>query len=332
MPDLITNASAPAEPSSSESAAAGPRQRLNENPVGDAGDENDDHRARHGRPEPRKYRCTQPAPLLFTQDHHPLWLGDQYRGRSAFLIAGGPSFAALNQNLLDQPGILTMGLNNSARTFRPHLWVSVDSPDHFIRSIWLDPTIQKFTPICHTDKPIFDSDRWEFMDLQVGDCPNVVYFKRNEHFQAAQFLHEDCLNWGNHKRHGGGRSVLLPAIRILFILGIRRVYLLGVDFNMTEADRYHFEQSRSAGSISGNTSTYQLLNERFTQLRPYFEAEDFQVFNCNPQSRLTAFDHVPYEQAVDRVLEEFTRVEVARERTQGLYDTKTEQKKKGIGK
>ena len=35
--------------------------------------------------------------MLFTQDHHPLWLGDMYRGRSAFLIAGGPSFAALDQ-------------------------------------------------------------------------------------------------------------------------------------------------------------------------------------------------------------------------------------------
>jgi len=94
----------------------------------------------------------QPAPLLFTRDHHPLWLGDLYRGRSAFLIAGGPSFATLNHSLLRKPGVLTLGLNNSAKTFRPNLWVGVDEPDQFMRSVWLDPTILKFVPFGNASK------------------------------------------------------------------------------------------------------------------------------------------------------------------------------------
>jgi hypothetical protein len=80
----------------------------------------------------------------------------------------------------------------------------------------MDPTIMKFVPICHASKFIFNSDEWKFMDVRVGDCPNIVYYKRNEHFKAKQFLWEDCINWGNHKDHGGGRSVMLAAIRILF--------------------------------------------------------------------------------------------------------------------
>jgi len=313
------------------------RTRLREMPSAKAKNKHDDQIARWGRSRHEGYRkfkhnFLQPAPLLFTQDHHPLWLGDIYRGGAAFLIAGGPSFSALDHAKLRQPGVLTMGLNNSVKTFRPNLWVSVDSPDHFLRSIWLDPTIMKFVPICHASKFVFNSDEWKFMEIRVGDCPNVVYYKRNEHFQAKQYLWEDCLNWGNHKDHGGGRSVMLAALRILFILGIRRVYLLGADFKMDESTKYHFEQDRNKGSISGNNATYQKLNAWFSELRPHFEAQDFLVFNCNLESNLKSFDYLPFEQAVDLVREEFTCVDTANERTRGLYDTKREEKKSGIGK
>jgi hypothetical protein len=313
------------------------RKRLNESPIAEAKDKNDDRIARWGRSCHEGYRkfkhsFLQPAPILFTQDHHPLWLGDIYRGRSAFLIAGGPSFATLDHSKLRMPGILTMGLNNTPKTFRPNLWVSVDSPDHFLRSIWLDPTIMKFVPICHTAKFIFNSDKWKFMDLRVGDCPNVLYYKRNEHFKAKQYLWEDCINWGNHKNHGGGRSVMLAAIRILFILGIRRIYLLGVDFEMNESTKYHFEQNRTKNSINGSNSTYQLLNKWFKQLRPLFEKQNLLVYNCNPNSKLRAFNYIPYEEAIGTVLEEFDFVDVNNERTNGLYDVKTEDKKLGKGK
>jgi hypothetical protein len=313
------------------------RERINENPVADGKDENDDAIARWGRSRHEgftkfKRNFVQPAPLLFTQDHHPLWLGDIYRGWSAFLIGGGPSFGKLDHGQLRRPGILTMGLNNSVKTFRPNLWVAVDSPDHFLRSIWLDPTIMKFVPICHASKFIFDSDSWSFVDLRVGDCPNVVYFKRNEHFQAKQYLWEDCINWGDHKKYGGSRSVMLAAIRILFILGIRRLYLLGVDFKMDGNTKYHFEQDRNQGSIEGNNLTYMKLNERFAELRPYFEKEDMQIYNCNQDSNLRTFQFMPFEQALDFAHNDFRHVDVANERTNGLYETKTEEKETGKGK
>jgi isocitrate dehydrogenase kinase/phosphatase len=196
----------------------------------------------------------------------------------------------------------------------------------------LDPAIMKFTPICHARKFIFNSDTWQYMDLRVGDCPNVVYYKRNEHFKAKQYLWEDCLNWGNHKERGGSRSVMLVAIRLLFILGIRRVYLLGVDFTMDAKTTYHFKQSRARGSVSGNNDTYQKLNEWFQELRPLFEKEDYQIYNCNPHSRLTAFDHMPFAEACAQVREEFDKVEVDHERTEGLYSTSTEDKRAGKGK
>src|SRR5574343_1479552 len=98
-------------------------------------------RSRHEGYRKFKHSFIMPAPMFFTQDHHPLPLMDTYRGRSVFLVCGGPSLLTLDYARLKDPGIITMGLNNSPPTVRPNLWCSVDSPDHWIRSIWLDPTI-----------------------------------------------------------------------------------------------------------------------------------------------------------------------------------------------
>lgn len=223
--------------------------------------------------------------------------------------------------------MLTIGLNNSVKTFRPKLWTCVDDPANFIISTWLDPTIQKFVPISHIDKTLFDSNRWKMTDVKVGDCPNVWFYKRNERFNADQYLWEDTVNWGNHSDLGGGRSVLLASLRILFLLGVRKVFLLGVDMEMNAEKKYHFEQDRSSGSIRGNNSTYRLLQERFTALRPKFEDAGYHVYNCNPASKLTAFDHVPFEEAIRQARHPLFPDDVAAERTEGLYDRKDKERR-----
>lgn len=299
-------------------------------------DQQDESTARFGRARHDGFkRCShnhiQPTPLFFTQDHHPLWLADTYRGRSAFLIASGPSFGSLDHAPLSRPGVITMGVNNSPRTFRPNLWTCVDQPDHWIRSIWLDPAIQKFCPIGWSAKRLFNTDSWKFMDTTVGDCPNIVYFKRNEHFKAKQFLWEDCINWGMHTKLGGGRSVLLPALRILFLLGFRKIYLLGVDFNMAPDRTYHFDQKRHGSSCRGNQSTYEKLKGWFTELRPHFEAAGCKIFNCNPDSALKAFPMISYKEALESCADEMDAVDYANERTRNLYETETREKEEGYG-
>lgn len=310
---------------------------MNHSPCAQAKDMNDAKAAEHGRSRHEGYKHfqhnrLQPAPLFFTKDSHPLPILDIYQGRSAFLIASGPSFKLIDQSRLRQPGIITMGLNNSAKTFRPNMWTSVDSPTNWIRSIWLDPAIQKFVPLSHVNKKLFDSNNWKMTNQTVGDCPNVIYFKRNEHFQARQFLTEDCFNWGNSGKNGGGRSVMLLAIRILYVLGFRKVYLLGCDFNMSPDAKYHFDQDRHRGSIKGNQSTYQKLNEWFKELRPLFEKEDYHVFNCNPESNLKAFKFISFEEAHDEALSHLDHIDVANERTRGLYDTDLREKEEGVGR
>lgn len=225
-----------------------------------------------------------------------------------------------------------MTLNNGPTTIRPNANCTVDEPGRFNLSTWLDPTIMKFVPMGQFEKPLWDNrlltidgqpvQKWEPSKLRVGDCPNVIGYRRNEKFHAPRFLYEETINWGNHAKYGGGRSVMLAAMRILFLLGFRRVYLLGVDFEMTPEKKYHFPEDRHAGAIRGNMQTYARLQKWFTELQPYFLKERFIVKNCNPQSKLTTFPFMPYEEAVAEATAHLG--DYRHERTEGMYRKRDE--------
>ena len=90
---------------------------------------------------------------------------------------------------------------------------------------------------------------------------------------------------------------------------------------------YHFDQGRHKGAVKGNTETYEKLNERFTELRPYFEKEDFYLYNCNPDSNLKSFEFISYDDSIVHCLDEFDNINVRRERTEGMYEGGKESKK-----
>lgn len=262
----------------------------------------------------------QPVPFFFTREGSQLNLLGHYKGSSIFIISNGPSFASLDYSKLKQPGIITYGMNNGAKTFRPNFWTCVDDPSRFLKSVWMDPAITKFIPQAHFEKRIFDSidGKWQMTKTKVGECPNVIGYRRNEKFVANRFLYEDTINWGNHKDYGGGRSVMLPVIRISFLLGFRKVYLLGCDFNMSEEYTYHFDEQRQKGAVKCNNSTYKRLkDEYFPQLKPFFDKENFEVYNCNSNSGLKVFPYKSFDDAIDEAKSNIGNIK--NERTYGLY-------------
>ncbi len=265
------------------------------------------------------------SPFFYTRLGQPLALEGLYRGAHAFLIANGPSLRELDTSHLASRWSMT--LNNGPRTLRGNANCTVDDPARFSLSIWLDPTLMKFCPISHFDRPLWDNrrlpensawtDKWEPSQLKVGDCPNVIGYRRNEKFHAPRWLTEETINWGNHKNWGGGRSVLLASLRILYVLGFRTVFLLGVDLEMSEEKRYHFSEARSTSAIKGNMETYTKLQNWFSELQPHFLKAGFHVFNCNPKSKLTAFPFCSYQEALS--LRHHTLGLTDQERTEGMY-------------
>ena len=110
---------------------------------------------------------------------------------------------------------------------------------------------------------------------------------------------------------------MLAALRLLFHLGIRRLYLLGCDFHMRYGEQnYAFPQARTRESVRGNNRAYHVLDARFHKLRPYFHREDYRIFNCTPQSGLTAFPYLPFDAAVVEARKNMPGEII----TKGMYD------------
>jgi glycosyltransferase involved in cell wall biosynthesis len=147
----------------------------------------------------------------------------------------------------------------------------------------------------------------------------VVGYIRNEKFDPNQWLLEPSVNCGNDERNGGGRSVMLGALKILYFLGFRKVFLLGVDFEMTQEKKYHFPEHRGLHAIQGNNNTYRKLQRYFEALQPHFLKAGFIVKNCNPTSRLTAFPFISYEEALEESGAHLGNY--AQERTEGMYQS-----------
>ena len=326
------------------------------------------------------YEFGQHNPFFFTREMaEHIGLVGSFRGASAFLIGSGPSFKDIDTALLRRAGVWTMTINNSIKSFRSNANIHVDEPKRMSLSTFLDPAVMKFVPTEHFEAPLFDNrlvedekgekvQMWQIalkasgLPMLVGECPNVIGYRRNEHFSADRFMTEDTLNWGNHqlvcicgageridkggccpmcgepglqnecvrcKHHRstcptcgrrdafGGRTVFLPALRVLYLLGFRKVYLLGVDFDMSETKKYHFDEERHQGAINCNNSTYAKLKEWLSLLRPKFEAARFRVYNCNLESKLDVFDKMPFVDAIKAATAHIGFPE--EERTKGMY-------------
>jgi len=236
-------------------------------------------------------------------------LENLYLGGHLFLILSGPSLNDLDLPLLHRRGCTTMAVNNAAAWFRPTLWTHGDGANKFHDSIWLDPGLLKFTPFPRLGSPArtrAEHGRLVNAGFAPQDCPGVFGLRRNSDFNPERWLWEETVNWGNGKKeaekNGYPRvlSTMIQAIRLAFYLGFRSVYLLGCDFTMSEQYAYAFPEKRSEGAVAGNNSNYLAISRLLAMLRPGFDSVGFEVLNCNPDSNLRVFDHLPYEAAVAR--------------------------------
>jgi len=276
------------------------------------------------------------VPFFFSRYGSPVDIIGAYHGATCFLVSNGPSLMDVDLELLKRPGIMVMTLNNGPSTLlsygiTPNFWVSVDQPSRFVKQIWLNPGVAKFIPTSSFNKPLWDNEpeswgpllkedeRGRKTQMYPNDCPNVIGYKRNEKFAKHRFFTESSFNWGCHKKHGGCRTVLLPGIRIPYMLGFRRLYMLGVDLKMTEDSKYHFNEGRTKGACKGNTNTYnRIISEYGPGVKEFADKAGYEIYNCNPDSGLKCFEFRDFEETIEELTEQYAlhKGEVS---TEGMY-------------
>jgi len=237
--------------------------------------------------------------------------------RGVFLMCGGPSANAMPLEKLAGRGVWTMTVNNACGhpKVRPQAMVCSDPPKKFTYSVWMDPGIMKFVPNVKMSGSRGrlrkkENGRLVHIKESVADCPNVWGFTRYSWLSPDDtYFLSDGACWGNHKHGtqitGQPKTVctMLLAIRLLKYLGARRVYLIGVDFRMTEQAVYSFDQGRDVGACQSNNAQFAVVNEWLCQHQrdKIFARYGLEIFNCYQRSGLRAFPYFPFEEAIKDV-------------------------------
>ncbi len=233
-------------------------------------------------------------------------LRDMYAGEPCVLVCGGPSLEAASVDRLQARGILLAAVNNAGATaVRPQLWFSCDQQCHFQEAIWRDAGITKFAARSFSGGRLATrrGGQWVFSETKAADCPATYFYKRSMGMDPDTFLTSPVVVWGGKYPMPGGRereckSVMLVALRLLFWLGVRTVYLVGCDFKMEAGKSYGFDERKAPGGAGSNNTSYGILKQWLADLRPHFDAAKYSVYNCNPDSHLEAFEHRSLDEAI----------------------------------
>ena len=230
------------------------------------------------------------------------------RGGPAFIVASGLSINDIDRNMLYAPGVFKIGINNAAAHVHCEVQTFGDPVEKFHSGIWHDPHTMKMAPTAKLGQSVRQKvdGEFSFSNVKARECPGTFSIARNAQFRPGEYLWEESANWGCKKkfsRIGYGPHVLstmFQAIKLAWTLGATDCYLLGVDFSMSNDQQYAFNEDKHAGGVASNNSAYHKIATMFEALRPHFDAAGFNVWNCNRRSKLTVFEHMPFDKAFDR--------------------------------
>lgn len=244
---------------------------------------------------------------VFTVEGKPATLRGTLRGSAIFVLCGGPSTNDLDLSLFQRRGVVTMAINNSWLTTRPHFWVSNDGPTKFVPQGWRDPGITKFIPQQlrnHNLNELTPEGEFEVTTETVQSCPNVYFFDRISEFNSGDFWTQEKITWGNGPGVTddlgikGTRATMLTAIKLCHYLGAGTINVVGADFFIPESpddQAYAFGETKEKSQLRQMPGQYRDLN---TRLKAVYDNSPIRLFNCTPGGKMDAWPRKPFEQAI----------------------------------
>ena len=186
-------------------------------------------------------------------------LRDTYLNESLFIIAGSPAAKKEQLNLLYEPGIVTMAINNAATMVRPNMWVGGDRPECYSPSILTDISITKFSP--------YGKHEMEFLGEPWKLKPSTFFFNCGDKGYTLDNL------FSKHNHIVWWKNTWWIALSLAYTLGFRTLYLVGAEFNIDKDHQYLLNKIKEHKMFDENKSI-QLINSCIDIWKPdYREAK-----------------------------------------------------------
>ena len=199
--------------------------------------------------------------------------------RPVFIVGGGPSLKPfrLRLSLLYQRGIV-LAVNDSYKyTNFPDAIVSLDH-------MWLEKNLKNFEDM---PGPVFCA-----VDDGNSRLENkyVTYLYR-------KYRTERCPLSDDPTKITNGMTSGFAALNFAYLKGAKTIYLLGFDFKDID-DQTHFHAGYEWHNKTNSNRLYPRWAAAFDDTVAQLNAAGVKVYNCSPDSLLTAFEHKPYSEVL----------------------------------
>lgn len=234
----------------------------------------------------------------------PLKHRDRFGARStAALICAGPSLEHADIPALRATGMPVIALNRAYQWApSPDAWIGFDRPMEFAPEIWHDADVPKFTHARNrglATPRLFRAGKPQ--PTRAALLRSTCWLPVVDQLPPARYWTAPTLCWGletGGERLASSRLTFLACFRIAYELGIRRLYLLGVDWHTTPEKSYAGSRTHSETHCESLNARFEAYNDVLTGMAPGFLARGLEVFNTTPGSRLTAFPAASLEDLV----------------------------------
>lgn len=194
------------------------------------------------------------------------WMVNYFKDQDVFIVGGGPSLCDFNFSHLD--GRRVIAVNHSCRYCKPDILVFLDSK-----------FLKESRDLGH--------DPYE-MPCKIVAGPSSG-MKRKGNCTIVQMAHHPSTNPGS--LFGRAQSGLV-AINVALVAAAQNIYLLGFDAKFKNG-MGHFYSKEFKHTMDDKEFQYTKM------VRSYDAFKDYKnIFNCNPESGLTAFKKITIDQAL----------------------------------
>lgn len=193
------------------------------------------------------------------------------------IVGGGSSLLQFKDKLqtLHQK-YHVLAVNNSYQHCHPEVIFSLDHQ-------WLK---NSFAFIPSMPAPVFCAVA---DDHPMPSCKNLTYLWRRDRIKAYLSISRSEITNGHNSGYG--------ALNFAFLKGAKRIYLLGFDFKIIE-EKKHFHEGYTWTSPQDPNRVFPIWAKLFDDCVPQLQGSMIEVFNCSPNSLLTAFPYKPYDEVM----------------------------------